>query len=201
MSEDVRFPLSWPPAWKRTPAAERRRAAFKSFKRAISPAEASRRLEQEVDRLGADRAVLSTNLRLRLDGGVRSDQPEPTDRGAAVYFTLRRTKQRVCFACDKWDRVADNIAALAAHIEALRRIDRYGVGTTGQAFAGYVALPAKPDWWDVLGLPRTATVDEVNAAFRQHVRTVHPDVGGDRHRFEQVVAARDEAYKALGVTA
>jgi hypothetical protein len=38
--------------------------------------------------------------------------------------------------------VADNIAAIAAHIDAIRRQDRYGVGTLDQAFAGYVCRRA-----------------------------------------------------------
>jgi hypothetical protein len=66
-----------------------------------------------------------------------------------VYFKLHG-KDRV-LACDKWDRVADNIAAIAAHIDAIRRQDRYGVGTIDQAFAGYSALPPPG------GTSRTAT--------------------------------------------
>ena len=62
----------------------------------------------------------------------------PDDPGVAVYFQLH-DKERV-LACDKWDTVADNIAAIAAHIDGIRRQDRYGVGTIDQAFAGYSAL-------------------------------------------------------------
>jgi hypothetical protein len=130
-----RFPLSWPLGWARTPRHQRRRASFRSHQRPLSVAEALDRLIREVDRLGARDELLSTNVELRLDGLPRSTQGEPTDPGAAIYFRLKG--QPRCLACDKWDRVADNIAAIAQHIDALRRIDRYGVGTLQQAFAGY----------------------------------------------------------------
>ena len=89
----------------------------------------------------------------------------PDDPGVAVYFQLH-DKERV-LACDKWDTVADNIAAIAAHIDGIRRQDRYGVGTIDQAFAGYSALPppggtSRPTrpWHEVLGVNRFATPEE-----------------------------------------
>ena len=146
----TRFPLSWPDGWPRTKAGQRRRAAFGTkepgdYKRPLSVAQAIDRLSGELYRLGARHELLSTNLDIRLDGLPRSGQAEPEDRGAAVWFRLKDNPR--CLACDRWDRVADNIAALAHHIDAMRRMDRYGVGNLEQAFAGYVALPAKATDW------------------------------------------------------
>jgi hypothetical protein len=212
-----RWPLSWPTGWARTPPDQRKRADFgktvahsyierydqgvavtatKKSKAALSPADAAARLEAELDRLGADHAKLSTNLQLRMDGTPRSDRGEPADPGAAVYFTLNG--QPRCLACDRWTRVADNIAAIAQHIDALRRIDRYGVGTLAQAFAGYAALPpTADDWWLVLGVSPTATRDEIQAAHRRLASEHHPDKGGRLDDMARINAARDIALKAV----
>ncbi len=48
--------------------------------------------------------------------------------------------------------------------------------------------------YDVLGLPPTASEDEVRAAYRASMRRVHPDVGGSEPAFSLVRAA----YRVLG---
>ncbi|UPV73281.1 J domain-containing protein [Halorussus limi] len=53
------------------------------------------------------------------------------------------------------------------------------IDPTGAAFA-------------VLGVPRGASLSEVKRAYRQKVKEVHPDHGGDREEFQQV----REAYTA-----
>ncbi|UQA57571.1 J domain-containing protein [Polyangium aurulentum] len=45
----------------------------------------------------------------------------------------------------------------------------------------------------VLGLPKTASVEEIRRAFRQKALATHPDRGGDAEAFIQVTWARDEA--------
>jgi len=217
-----RYPLSWPAGWKRTPPHERQRADFgktkeehytehvwnqatgvrepvsktRKRKAALSSADAALRLEAELDRLGADNAKLSTSQKLRLDGTPRSDLSEPADVGAAVYFTLNGKPR--CLACDKWNRVADNIAAIAQHIDALRRIERYGVGTMEQAFAGYAALPAtSEDWAIVLEIASTATREEIITAHRRLATEHHPDKGGRLEDMARINRARDVALKTL----
>lgn len=210
MSVD-RYPLSWPIGWTRTPAATRRRADFgktetvlagenriKTRKR-LTTADAALRLHREIERLGGHDVILSTNLRLRLDGVPRSDQGDPADPGAAVYFELK--KQPICLACDRWTRVADNVAALAAHIDALRRIERYGVGKIEQAFRGYLALPAPAgvEWWRILDLAPDATLDDVEDAFRRKAREHHPDRGGNVDTMARLTEAREAARRALRI--
>jgi hypothetical protein len=131
-----RYPLEWPAGWMRTPPERRRRAAFttkRTSDQRLSIYLATERLQGELDRLGAKNQVLSTNVSLRLDGRPRSDE-EPRDPGAAVYFRFRN--RATVLACDRYDRVADNIAALAAHIDALRRIERYGLRARVSTFVG-----------------------------------------------------------------
>jgi len=192
-----RYPLTWPVGWKRTDRSRRRRAPFKSYGQQLSVARGVDRLASELRLLAATDEILSSNVKLGLRGLPMSDGPQPEDVGAAVYFKLKGARR--CLACDKWDRVADNIAAIAQHIDALRRIDRYGVGTLDQAFAGYAALPASTgDWWLVLELLPTATLVEVEEAFRRLAKEANPDVGGTHEAMARLTAAREIARRLLG---
>jgi hypothetical protein len=156
------------------------------------------RLAAELDRLGAVPDVLTTNHPVRLDGRLRSGQAEPTDPGAAVYFSLKG-EPRV-LACDYYDRLADNVAALAAHIGHLRGAERHHVGTLEQVFRAYTALPQNTptDWRSVLGLDRTASRDEVEATYRRLAHIAHPDRGGSHDQMTRLNAARDAALSAMG---
>jgi len=190
------YPLQWPSGWPRAPY--RQRAQFGTTGRSkygskepLTINEARKRLSDELDHLGARYVTLSSNLELRLDGAPRSGQAEPRDPGVAVYFRLEG--KDAVLACDKWDRSADNIAAIAKHVEALRRIDRWGVGTAAQAFAGYQQLPSPEQWWQVLGVSERATAEEVNAAYRSRARQAHPDTGGSTAAMARLNAARAEA--------
>lgn len=191
-----RYPLSWPDGWKRTDRHKRQRSAFRSRGGQLTVAAAVQRLSGELGRLGATGEILSTNVDVRLDGLPRSGQPEPSDSGAAVYFKLKG-KDR-CLACDRWNRVADNVAAIAQHIDALRRIERYGVGTIEQAFAGYTAIghSASADWWLELRVSEHATWEQIETAYRALAREVHPDAGGSHEAMARLNAARDAAKKA-----
>jgi hypothetical protein len=201
-----RYPLHWPVGWHRTKADQRRRAHFGTRvsgfgTRPLSVFEAARRLTLEADRLGAAHAILSTNIKLRLDGLPRSDDSPPLDPGAALYFELpddRGAQRPHVLASDRWDRVADNIAAIAAHIAAIRAVDRYGVGSLAQAFAGYTALaPTAHDWWLILELGRDATLDEVEDAYKRLARTHHPDRGGDAAAMARLSEARQFARATI----
>jgi hypothetical protein len=111
----------------------------------------------------------------------------------AFYFDLDRRPH--VLACDRWDTVPDNIAAIAAHVEALRGQERWGVADLRQAFAGHVALPAPDPWWAVLGVARDAPIGVITAAFRALARDAHPDVGGDRAAWDRLNEAVAQARK------
>lgn len=203
------YPLHWPRGRARTPAGSRRRAAFNSKRHngryqettELTISDALDRLEDEVTRLGVTVYTLSTNVEPRLDGRPRSVSQRIEDPGVALYFKLQG--QDTVLACDRWDRVADNIAAIAKHIEALRGMDRWGVGSLRQAFAGYRALPpggdesvpAEKPWWQILGVDRAAPMAEIEAKWRELVRTAHPDQGGDAETAKRINGARDAARK------
>ena len=192
------YPLHWPISrarWRGT----RRTAQFKDYGRTLGLPAARVRLRDQLDALGGRQVVLSTNLELRLDGRPRADRTAPSDPGVALYFKL--AGRDTVLACDKWDRVADNIGAIAKHIEALRGQDRWGVGTIEQAFAGYQALPAPEgakDWREVLGLTGAVTLAQIDAAYRAKAHAAHPDKGGSTEAMARLNAARAAAKAALG---
>ena len=157
-------------------------------------------LAEELRRLRADKTVLSTNVKLRIDGQPYSNQPQVADPGAAVYFELKG--KPISLACDKWNRVEDNVFAIAKHIESLRAQDRWGVGSIEQAFRGYLALPAVGEssastWWQTLGVSVNASPDQVREAYRILVKKLHPDRGGDPEMFHRLQRAMERFEATL----
>lgn len=204
MNNPTRNPLAWPTGWPRTPDGKRKPAQFNQRHQLhgradITISAALSRLEGELLRLGAKDPLLSSNLRVSLSGMPYSGQAEPKDRGIAVYFKLKG-HDRV-LACDRYLSCAGNIAAIAAHIDALRRIERYGVGTIEQAFAGYAALPPpsednRPPWRAVFGLgaAERVTPEILNAVYRNRAKLA----AADENRLLELNLAREQALAELG---
>ena len=150
------YPLTWPQGWPRKKSRQRRRAKFSTSGRVLSVMDGIQRVLLELERLGVKRddLVISTDIPTRLDGLPRSDR-SVADPGVAVYW--RKGKDTRCMAVDRYDRVADNLAAIAATLEAMRAIERHGgAEILDRAFTGFVALPA-PEQCSRLGgrlLPR-----------------------------------------------
>ncbi len=216
-----RYPLSWPEGWRRTPAGNRKRAAFNrkertygstpavgppaSYlnKKSLSVSDSTKRVLSELAHIGIseNESVISTNVALRLDGLPRSDQREPSDPGAAVYWQRRGQPMR-CMAIDRYDRVADNLAAIAATLEAMRAIERHGgAEILDRAFTGFAALPerASQGWREQLGFTpdQKVTAADVQKAFKSLVHTAHPDKGGDPLEFQSLCVARENALRDL----
>lgn len=204
-----RFPLQWPVGRPRRKASERKRAQFNKKQhngsyneaKALSIHDAIKRLQGELDKIDARYPVISSNVELRLDGWPRSDRAAPEDPGVALYFVLRGKAH--CMPCDTYDRVADNIAAIAKHIEATRAIDRFGVATVAEMFTGFLALPAPGQaesalWWNVLRVERSASEEQIISAYRKRAAEVHPDrPDGSAAAMAEVNMARDAALKEV----
>lgn len=219
-------PLAWPDGWPRTPAHKRTRAKFGTtkasatlFKEKLSVAVAVERLASELQLFGVsivNDAILSTNLATTLRGLPKSDQREPQDPGAAVYWKhpAKPNGPTRVMAIDIYDRVADNIAAIAATLYAMRTIHRHGGAVIlERAFTGFAALPAPGannatngaqnatqaslgDWWHTLGLPGpNVTRADIVSAYRELAKKYHPDNGGDPVAMALINAARDEGLR------
>ena len=199
MTEGVsRYPLCWPSGRGRRPAHKRREGQFKSNGKPITVAKAILRLMEEVQRAEGVGPILSTNLLVRASDGLpRSGQPALADPAVALYFSLHG--KPICMPCDTYSKVEQNIAALANHIEATRRIARYGVSTVEEMFTGFEALPAPGaarGWREVLGFPPGAQPNDIEiiAKRRDLAKRFHPDVaGGDAEKMAEVNAAADAA--------
>lgn len=192
------FPLHWPEGRPRT--KYRGPSRFD-----VTFAKAVQELEWELERLGARHPVLSTNCELRLDGRPRANQ-EPADPGVAVYF--ERKGRQMVFACDKYDRVKDNIRAVGKTIEALRGIERWGTGDMMErAFTGFEQLPgpdavSKRHWRQVFGIARGETARPITrltieAMYRALARERHPDHGGSDALMAELNRAREEAMEEI----
>lgn len=187
------FPLYWPEGRPRTKSRERSRFRPTFYI-------ATRALFAELDRLGAREAILSTNVPLRGDGMPYASAKPPSDPGAAVYF--RYKGQAMCFACDRWDRVADNVHAIRLTIGALRGVARWGTGDMmAAAFKGFVALPApgaKKTWREVLGIKaEQPTRSEIEKAYRRLRSVNHPDKLGNSDDFHEITTAFQQAMEEI----
>jgi hypothetical protein len=196
---DFNYPLQWPEGQGRSLPSNRLRSQFKSGGRPITVREAVDRLAEEILRLDGvsrhrPRFAITSGLITNKDGSPRSSQRSPEDPGVAVY--LQRWGDDYCFPCDRYRDVASNIAAIAAHIDALRGQERWGVGTAQQGMAGYrMALPDCTDrpWWQVLGVDEAAGWAEIQAAYRRKAMESHPDKAGEDDRWAEISRAYEIA--------
>jgi curved DNA-binding protein len=53
------------------------------------------------------------------------------------------------------------------------------------------------DYYEILGLPRTASADDIKKSFRKLAREYHPDVAKDKKRAEEKFKEINEAYEVL----
>lgn len=191
------YPLCWPQGWPRTHARER--GSFIG-----TPAKVRVELVAEVDRMmGArpgytyrENIIISTNVPIRRDGEPYAQEPAYIDPGVAVYF--ERKGKRVCFACDKYDKVWKNMRAIAKTIEAMRGIERWGSSDMlDRAFTGFAALPSPSTrkWWEVLGVEQSADQTTIKARFRELARTHHPDNGGSHEMMSEINAAYQDSLE------
>lgn len=190
------YPLYWPEGRPRTPSHRRIDSKFQPNFVACRDD-----LIAEIARLGGRKVILSTNIPLRQDGLPYANAREPDDPGVAVYFDYKG--KPMCFACDQYRKTRENIRGIGLTIKAIRAIERYGSSDMMErAFRGFTALPEQGEqaWRDILNLrsPKPSE-DEIETAFRTLVKVHHPDVGGDAQKFHQLVLARVNARKDIGL--
>jgi len=153
-------------------------------------------LELERLKVRRDTLVISSNVALRMDGLPRSGEREPEDPGVAVYW--KKHKKQSCMAIDGYARVGDNLAAVAATLEAMRSIERHGgAEILDRAFTGFIALPTPEQWFTILGVSANATSQEIERAHSRLAQQHHPDKGGNAAEMARINVARDEGLARL----
>lgn len=173
------FPLTWPPGWPRTRAAQRAKGPFKT-----TVAGALENVQSEIKRLGGKITTISSNVTL---GSQRPDDP-----GVAVYFEY--DGEPTAIPCDRWTSVESNLQAIAKTIEAMRGIERWGAKhMIKSAFRGWAQLAgpsgAHEAWHVVLDIAAHASTEAVRSRYQQLRSTAHPDKGGSDAAFARVERA------------
>ena len=154
-------------------------------------------------------AVLQIAMReqdFRLDGMPRANA-RPEHPG--VILAIESTKGPLSFPCDRFLTWQDNLRAIALSLEALRRIDRYGITPNAEQYTGWKQLPGggaanAPSAADAemvilsyadLPIGEATSLDQ---AYRRARANAHPDRrGGDRAAWDAVEAAA-EVLRATG---
>lgn len=176
---------SWPGELTRN----RRRAPF----RASWPS-TIRLLEKELGMIGARVVVFQIAVDerdLRLDGKPRA-QARAEHPGVILAFESRYGPLK--YAVDAFDTWEDNVRGIALAMEALRKVDRYGVTKRGEQYAGWRAIPMSTDAADSILTREQAHyyIDErYGGDLRRALMETHPDRGGDPDEFRKVVRAKE----------
>jgi hypothetical protein len=203
------YPLQWPEGWPRTKSYARAHGKFSirrgsnSMAQDLSVFDGVERVLLELSRfgIGRDDIVISTNIKTRLDGLPRSDQRAPDDPGVAVYWETRAGNRKV-MAVDRYFKVADNLAAVAATLDAMRAIERHGgAQILDRAFTGFTALPSPAvacTWREIIGVPASIRdMPSVRIAYRRRASELHPDKGGSHAAMTELNLALQAAEKEL----
>lgn len=145
-------------------------------------------LEKEIDHLkGSDVliGVVADPSSFRMDGTPRAGW-KPLYRAAEVSFNVKG--QRRTFHTDAFRTLQENLRAISLGLTALRAIDRYGITTSGEQYAGFAMLPSGGPDAD-RGRALVAEAGSVAKALHKH----HPDHGGTAAAFADVQAYRERA--------
>lgn len=183
-------------------------------------------LDREASMLGASEVVVQVaadERAMRLDGGLRADA-KPDHPGVIVSFESRHGPLR--YWTDRFERAASwqklsgwqaNVRAIALGLEALRKIDRYGIANAGEQYRGWSALPPATPLgpaamtvaqalgliWRHADFGATPTIEalteaQFEAAYRRAARKLHPDQGGETAEFQRLQEARRVVETADG---
>jgi len=193
------YPLYWPPTFKRTKSPTSSR-----FQSTINAA--LNGVREELNRLGKDTGKNVTDV--IISSNVTLGEHRPKDAGVAVWFTWG--DMQVCFPCDRYQKVEDNLRAIALIIESHRTIMRHGgLHILEATFRGFSALPPprnadgtiegpKP-WRVVLGVKadHTPTEAELKAIWKNIAKARHPDTGGTAAAFNEAQAAYQQGLQEV----
>lgn len=165
------YPLAWPPAKPRTPwqRRERDRYAVTSYRDALVG------LEAEVKRwTGTAARIVNWEVTTNVSGRMGE---APDDAGAAIWFELATGDSTfgadLCvLACDRFQRVSQNIRAISLTLERLRHVDELGSYSLVAAVSGAKALPPpaaeirERAWHLVLAVSPEAPLAVAEASYR-----------------------------------
>lgn len=186
------LPAIWPSGARTTPQ-DRRRSPFRSQWTATM-----RELERELRQIGAEEPIVIEagfqEGQIRNDGLPRAGV-NPNDPAIVISFKSRFGPLR--YGCDAFWPYEANLRAIALALEALRKVDRYGVTKRGEQYQGWKALPENTmsasdarDWLKYEAAkagapPEVLRADNLTGRYRFLLKLMHPDAEtGSREQFE-----------------
>lgn len=165
--------------WPGEQTCSRQRSRFKS-----SWSDTDWQLERELKQLNATSIVIQLALEekdIRLDGKPRATS-RPSHPGVVLAFDSKYGPLK--YATDTFDDWRDNLRAITLGLEALRKVDRYGITKRGEQYTG----------WKAIGTGTTTRGEELireHGGVKEALRATHPDRGGDANDFMAVQAVRE----------
>lgn len=154
-------------------------------------------LDKELIALDVRKAVIQIDLpesKIRIDGLPYSGA-RPDFQG--IMFNFKSKYGPLRYATDVFVFWQDNLRAIALGLEALRKVDRYGITKRGEQYAGWKQLPAAiTEVSDIrMAAEFLARYSDVaadiilrdnlafGAAYRAAAKKLHPDKGGTTENF------------------
>lgn len=162
-------------------------------------------LARELRALDAKRIVLQVGYReqdLRLDGMPRANAQMQHSAVALSFeskygplrYETNEFKPRYLYS-GRQEGWQQNLRAIALGMEALRKVDRYGVSKRGQQYRGWRQIEAKssaPEDTIATVQDARAFLDEHGGSFKAAASKLHPDKpDGDAGLFRAAVRARE----------
>lgn len=143
-------------------------------------------LDRELRAVGADSVVVQIDAReqdFRLDGDLRANA-RPDSARVVISFESKYGPLR--YFCDRFWDWRDNVRAIALGLEALRKVDRYGITNKGEQYAGWKALPAG----GTTAQQAREFMAEMGGSVAEMLKRSHPDHGGSAELLRRALEAR-----------
>lgn len=159
-----------------------------------------------------------TPYNLRNDGKLRSDARSPEHPGVVLKFDVfnspKKRYEQMSFECDQFDDWKANVRAIADALEALRKVDRYGVTGGGKSdahYEGYKRLGSEESFdidiaIEFLFIHSAYTREAIRQkmdifldAYKQAALKLHPDMPTGSHElFIRLQKAKEILLKHFG---
>lgn len=188
------YPLKWLPQQPRNKLTER--ARFKSKSIFV----AGNNLADELKRMNAKNCVITSNLILNKKGDAPLSNQRLFDSGVVIYFQLKGKSKAM--ACDKYNKVEDNLWALFLSVQAIRGLERWGGSEfLDGLFTGFMALPSPDD--AIMGMPKyfddCINLEHLKETYHRLAKELHPDKGGNETDFAELQRQYEVAKTKLKI--